>query len=152
MTRKVLFALLTAVALAGCSRPTPEQQIVNDAAQALGGGDRIAAVKTLIVEGDGTQYNLGQDVTPGASGQTFAVTGYKRAVDVAGGRVRTELTRRPNFTFFQGGTTEAGGWLRRGGGFQRCSQRHRHARVRRGGERSARRAPAPPTHRGARSP
>ena len=102
MTRKVLFALLTAVALAGCSRPTPEQQIVNDAAQALGGGDRIAAVKTLIVEGDGTQYNLGQDVTPGASGQTFAVTGYKRAVDVAGGRVRTELTRRPNFTFFQG--------------------------------------------------
>jgi glyoxylase-like metal-dependent hydrolase (beta-lactamase superfamily II) len=102
MTRKALFALLAAVALTGCSRPTPEQQIVNDAAQALGGGDRIAAVKTLVVEGTGTQYNLGQDVTPGASGQTFAVTGYKRAVDVAGGRARTELTRQPNFTFFQG--------------------------------------------------
>ena len=102
MTRKALFALLAAVALAGCSRPTPEQQIVNDAAQALGGGDRITAVKTLVVEGTGTQYNLGQDVTPGASGQTFAVTGYKRAVDVAGGRARTELTRQPNFTFFQG--------------------------------------------------
>jgi len=102
MTRKLLFALLAAVALGGCSRATPEQQIVNDAAQAIGGSDRIAAVKTLVVEGTGTQYNLGQDVTPGASGQTFAVTAYKRAVDVAGGRARTELTRQPNFTFFQG--------------------------------------------------
>ena len=102
MTRKGVLALLAAAALAGCSRPSPEQQIVNDAAQALGGRDRIAAVKTLVVEGGGTQYNLGQDVTPGASGQTFTVTGYKRAVDVAGGRARTELTRQPNFTFFQG--------------------------------------------------
>ena len=102
MTRKGLCALLATAALVGCSQPSPEQQIVNDAAQALGGRDRITAVKTLVVEGAGTQYNLGQDVTPGASGQTFTVTGYKRAVDVAGGRVRTELTRQPNFTFFQG--------------------------------------------------
>lgn len=102
MTRNGFFVLLTVAALAGCSRPTPEQQIVNDAAQALGGADRIAAVKTLVIEGTGTQYNLGQDVVPGASGQTFAVTAYKRAVDVAGGRARTELTRQPNFTFFQG--------------------------------------------------
>ena len=102
MTRKGLFALLATAALVGCSQPSPEQQIVNDAAQALGGRDRITAVKTLVVEGAGTQYNLGQDVTPGASGQTFTVSGYKRAVDVAGGRVRTELTRQPNFTFFQG--------------------------------------------------
>ena len=102
MMRKGFFALLAVAALAGCSRTTPEQQIVNDAAQALGGADRIAAVKTLVIEGTGTQYNLGQDVVPGASGQTFAVTAYKRAVDVAGGRARTELTRRPNFTFFQG--------------------------------------------------
>lgn len=101
MTRKGFFVLL-AVVLAGCSRPTPEQQIVNDAAQALGGRDRIAAVKTLVIEGAGTQYNLGQDLVPGASGQTFTVTGYTRAVDVAGGRARTELTRQPNFTFFQG--------------------------------------------------
>ena len=102
MTRKGLFVLLATTALAGCSRPSPEQQIVNDAAQALGGRDRLAAVKTLVVEGGGTQYNLGQDVTPGASGQTFTVTSYRRAVDVSGGRVRTELTRQPNFTFFQG--------------------------------------------------
>ncbi|MGH9255319.1 MAG: MBL fold metallo-hydrolase, partial [Vicinamibacterales bacterium] len=81
---------------------TPEQQVVNDAAAALGGRDRILAVKTLVLEGEGTQYNLGQDVTPEAAGQTFAVTAYRQAIDMAGGRSRTELTRRPNFTFFQG--------------------------------------------------
>lgn len=105
MTRKGCFgcfALLTIAALTACSRSTPEQQVVNDAAAALGGSDRITAVKTLVLEGEGTQYNLGQDVTPGAAGQTFTVTGYRRAIDVAGGRARTELTRQPNFTYFQG--------------------------------------------------
>ncbi|RPH60144.1 MAG: hypothetical protein EHM89_09430, partial [Acidobacteria bacterium] len=102
MTRNGCLALLAAVMFAACSQPTPEQQVVNDAAAALGGADRILAVKTIVVEGEGTQYNLGQDVIPKASGQTFTVTEYKRAIDVAGGRARTELTRRPNFTFFQG--------------------------------------------------
>ncbi len=102
MTHQTFVALLAAAALAACSRPTPEQQIVNDAAAAMGGRDRILAVKTLVIEGDGTQYNLGQDVVPNASGQTFTVTSYKRAIDVAGGRQRIELTRQPNFTFFQG--------------------------------------------------
>jgi glyoxylase-like metal-dependent hydrolase (beta-lactamase superfamily II) len=102
MTRPVYGALLAVVVTVACAQATPEQQVVNDAAAAIGGGDRILAVKTLVIEGDGTQYNLGQDVTPEASGQTFAVTGYRQAIDVAGGRSRTELTRRPNFTFFQG--------------------------------------------------
>jgi glyoxylase-like metal-dependent hydrolase (beta-lactamase superfamily II) len=102
MTRKGFLVLVAVAALAGCSRPTPEQQIVNDAAQAMGGAERIGAVKTLVIEGGGTQYNIGQDLVPGASGETFTVTGYKRAVDVQGGRARTELTRQPNFTFFQG--------------------------------------------------
>jgi len=102
MTHTRFLSLLTAGLLTACSQATPEQQIVNDAAEALGGADRIRAVKTLVAEGDGTQYNLGQDVTPDASGQTFTVIGYRRAIDVAGGRARTEMTRRPNFTFFQG--------------------------------------------------
>ena len=32
---------------------TPEQQIVNDAATALGGRDRVMAVKTMLLEGAG---------------------------------------------------------------------------------------------------
>jgi len=97
-----LLAILVAVTLSACAGSTPEQQVINDAAAALGGSDRIQAVKTLVIEGEGTNGNLGQDVTPEATSQTFTVTGYKRAIDVAAGRVRIEQTRTPTFTFFQG--------------------------------------------------
>lgn len=86
----------------GCAQATPEQQIVNDAAAALGGRERIMAVRTIAVEGEGTQYNLGQDMRPDARGQTFSVSGLTRRMDLATGRVRTELTRTPNFVYFQG--------------------------------------------------
>jgi glyoxylase-like metal-dependent hydrolase (beta-lactamase superfamily II) len=101
MTRTISVALLV-TALSGCTRPSPEQQIVSDAAKALGGGDRIQAVKTLVIEGEGTNGNLGQDMRPEATTQTFKVTAYKRAVDLAARRWRVEQTRTPNFTYFQG--------------------------------------------------
>jgi glyoxylase-like metal-dependent hydrolase (beta-lactamase superfamily II) len=97
-----LSLILLALACAGCTPATPEQQIVNDAAAALGGRDRILAVKTLVIEGDGKNGNLGQDMTPEATGQAFVLSDYKRAIDVAGHRGRLEQTRTPNFAFFQG--------------------------------------------------
>lgn len=102
MTRIGCFALVAVLVASGCGRLTPERQIVADAAAALGGQDRIGSARTLVIQGGGTQYNLGQDVVPGASGQTFTVTGYRRAIDLAGGRTRTELIRQPNFVYFQG--------------------------------------------------
>jgi glyoxylase-like metal-dependent hydrolase (beta-lactamase superfamily II) len=104
MTRHSAFALLATacLALCACTRLTPEQQTVADAAAAMGGRDQILAAKTLVLDGGGTQYNLGQDVVPGGTAQTFTVTGYHRATDLANGRTRLELTRKPNFTFFQG--------------------------------------------------
>jgi glyoxylase-like metal-dependent hydrolase (beta-lactamase superfamily II) len=99
---RAFLALLTAVIITACARPTPEQQVVDDAARALGGAERLQAVKTIVLEGEGTHYNLGQDVVPNASGQTFAVTQYKRAIDVQGERARTELVRVPKFTYWQG--------------------------------------------------
>ena len=95
--------LLTALTIAaGCTTRSPEQQIVEDAAEALGGRDRILAIRTLTIEGEGTNGNLGQDMTPEASSQTFTVTAYRRLVDVAGERFRVEQTRTPNFNYFQG--------------------------------------------------
>jgi glyoxylase-like metal-dependent hydrolase (beta-lactamase superfamily II) len=102
MNRTLLLALTTAAAVAACSTATPEQQIVNDAASALGGRDRVLAVKTLVIEGEGSNGNLGQDMTPEATGQKFALSGYKRSIDIAGGRARIEQTRTPNFAYFQG--------------------------------------------------
>jgi glyoxylase-like metal-dependent hydrolase (beta-lactamase superfamily II) len=90
------------VLLAGCSPGTPEQQFADAAMEQLGGRSRIQAVKTLTIEGEGVNYNLGQDMKPEAATQQFAVTNYKRQIDVANGRQRVEQTRTPKFAFFQG--------------------------------------------------
>ena len=90
------------LACAGCSPGTPQQQFIDDAMEAIGGRSRVEAVKTLTLEGEGVNYNLGQDMKPEASGQQFAVTGYKRQIDIANGRQRIEQTRTPKFAFFQG--------------------------------------------------
>ena len=102
MKRETSLALVMAIILTACAKPAPEQQLVDDAAAALGGAERLLAVKTLVIEGEGTHYNLGQDLVPGASGQTFAVTRYRRAIDLSGERALTELSRVPKFTFWQG--------------------------------------------------
>jgi len=94
--------LLVVATLGACAQRTTEQQIVDDAAAALGGRDRILAVKTLVIEGEGSNGNLGQDMTPETTGQTFVVSGYKRSIDVTAGRARVEQTRTPNFAYFQG--------------------------------------------------
>jgi glyoxylase-like metal-dependent hydrolase (beta-lactamase superfamily II) len=98
----VTTVVLSAAMVAACSPKSPESRLVADAAAALGGRDRILAVHTLTLEGEGSNANLGQDMTMEASGQAFAVTGYRRVIDVAGLRSRTEQIRTPNFAYFQG--------------------------------------------------
>jgi glyoxylase-like metal-dependent hydrolase (beta-lactamase superfamily II) len=102
MPHRICLALLASAALSGCTPATPEQQILNDAASALGGRDRILAVKTLVIEGEGTIGTLGQDMTPEAASQAFIVSEYKRTIDLAAERARIEQTRTPNFAYFQG--------------------------------------------------
>ena len=106
MRRTLCIVMLIAAAATGCSRSTPEQRTINDAATALGGRDRLLAVKTLVIEGLGTQGNLGQDLTPESTLTSFNVADYKRTIDVAAGRVRTEFTRAPNFRYFAGQTRQ----------------------------------------------
>jgi glyoxylase-like metal-dependent hydrolase (beta-lactamase superfamily II) len=101
MIRQVCTAAALAASVA-CSSATPEQQILADAAQALGGRDRLTSLTTLVLQGEGTHWNVGQDMTIDATGQTFAVTGYQRAMDLPAGRMRVRQTRTPNFLYFQG--------------------------------------------------
>jgi glyoxylase-like metal-dependent hydrolase (beta-lactamase superfamily II) len=102
MTHGRWMAAAWLAASAACTQATPEQQIVADVAAALGGAERLQAVRTLVLEGEGTMYNLGQDMTPGASGQTFALTPLRRVLDLERERLMTEHTRVPNFAYFQG--------------------------------------------------
>ena len=102
MRRWTRLALVSVLTVTACARPTPERRTIDAAAAALGGRTRILAVKTLVIEGEGTNGNLGQEMTPQASTQTFTVTGYRFALDAAGGRWRIDQTRTPNFIYFQG--------------------------------------------------
>jgi glyoxylase-like metal-dependent hydrolase (beta-lactamase superfamily II) len=83
--------------LASCASTSPERQIINDAAAALGGVERVQAVNTLIAEITGEQGNLGQNLTPDAPLPIFKVTEGKLSTDFAQGRWKMELTRTPGF-------------------------------------------------------
>src|SRR5439155_373079 len=66
-------------------------------ARAMGGKDRVLAVRTIVVEGRGDNYNLGQNLTPEAELPRFEVTAFRRANDYANKRWRIEQTREPRF-------------------------------------------------------
>jgi glyoxylase-like metal-dependent hydrolase (beta-lactamase superfamily II) len=100
-SRQSALGVVVAV-LVACSPGTPEQQFLEDATEQLGGRGRIGAVKTLTIEGEGVNYNLGQDMKPEAATQQFAVSNYKRTIDIANNRQRIEQTRTPKFSYFQG--------------------------------------------------
>ena len=100
VTRGLAAAL--ALTIAGCSGANPDERFVADAADALGGRDRVAAVTTMIMEGEGRVVNLGQDMTWEATTQGFELTDYHRVVDLAGGAARTDQTRTPDFPVLSG--------------------------------------------------
>ena len=98
----VLFVLSAITMLGACAQPTLEQQMLEDVSAALGGLSRIEAVATLSIEGEGVMGNLGQDLTPDATSQTFAISDYRQLADLTTGRMRVERTRTPNFNYFRG--------------------------------------------------
>src|SRR5262250_1699698 len=97
-----LIALL--VAASGCARTSPEQRVINDAADALGGRQKVLAVKTLTVEGEGPAPNVGQNTMPDGELPVWKVTEYKRSIDFANHRMRTQQLRTAQFLFANANT------------------------------------------------
>jgi len=84
---------------------TPEQQVVNDAATALGGRDRVMAVKTMLLEGAGNFVgitSLRYDDDIGFKSAIEQLRDVKRAYDLANNRARFELTRMVEYPFYIG--------------------------------------------------
>ncbi len=93
---------LTILAMAcaiGCTKVPPEKKAFDDAAAALGGKDRIQAAATIVIEGEGSAPNAGQNMTPDGPLPVWKVTGYKRAIDLANGRTRMQQTRTAQFQY-----------------------------------------------------
>ncbi len=81
------------------------QQIVTDAVNALGGRERVLAVKTLMFEGGGHDFQVDQEFAYDELGSQFLVyqlRDYKRSYDLANGRGRFEQVREAQSTIFNG--------------------------------------------------
>jgi glyoxylase-like metal-dependent hydrolase (beta-lactamase superfamily II) len=91
--KRALWVILAAAVAGGCSQATPEQQVINEAAEALGGRGPIEAANTLVLEGTGQNRNLGQNRRPDAELPAFNVTAFKRSIDFQNQRARQVQTR-----------------------------------------------------------
>ena len=78
---------------------SPGIKAIDSAAQALGGKDKILAVRTLTIEGSGLVYNIGQNPHPEGPLPTWWVAEFKRSFDLAHHRARTEQHRIGMFPF-----------------------------------------------------
>jgi len=94
----LLMMPLTALTLSPVAEAQrPGRPLLEEVARAMGGRDRILSVRTLILEGAGENYNLGQNPAPEAPLPVYAVTDYRRAFDFANRRWRHEQLREPRF-------------------------------------------------------
>jgi hypothetical protein len=99
-SRAIRASILWACAILGACRRAPlERSVIEDAAKALGGRDRIEAIRSLTIEGAGTDTNLGQNVTPEGELPVWKVSHYKLTVDPGGGRMRVQESRVAQFLY-----------------------------------------------------
>ena len=99
-----LLTILTALVVSSCTRTPPALQAVIDAANALGGRDKILAIKTLTIEGEGAAPNVGQNTMPDGELPVWKVTEFKRTIDLANGRMRMQQLRTAQFLFANANT------------------------------------------------
>ena len=105
MSRRVSMALLAVLLLpvswyaAACTPADPDRQFLLDVAQALGGQDRITALKSMAVEGEGDAPMLGQSTMPDSEQPNWKVTEYRRTTDFANDRTDMQQVRTVQFLF-----------------------------------------------------
>jgi len=107
MTYRSIGVVLASLALLAPAlrAQSTEQQIVADAAAAMGGRDRILAVKTLVVQGGGHDLNVGQSLRYdelGLQSDAWQIRDYKRTYDLANTRGRFEVVRASQYPYYQG--------------------------------------------------
>ena len=91
--------LAAVLGLAGCTRVSPEMQVVADAAEAMGGAARLQSARSLTMEGSGRDLAVGGSVTPEAPPNVNLVSDYRRVLDVTAPRMRTRQTRTAQYRF-----------------------------------------------------
>src|SRR2546423_9092516 len=99
-----LLVAMVAVATAACQSAPPDRQAVLEAADAMGGRQKILDVKTLTIEGEGDAPNVGQNTMPDGELPNWKVTEFKRTIDLPNHRMRTEQLRTAQVLFANANT------------------------------------------------
>jgi hypothetical protein len=101
----VIAFVVATLFLAACGSTPAERRIVDEAAAALGGADRLRALKTITIEGSAIAPNAGQNRMPDDELPVWKVTEYSRAIDLVNSRTRVRQRREAQF-LFAGATTQ----------------------------------------------
>ena len=79
------------------SRPAPAQDVVDEAVRAVGGRAAVEAATSLVLEGTGQAFFLGQSREPDGEPLGLEITRFRRVIDLAGGRWREEADWTPRY-------------------------------------------------------
>src|SRR5437763_16539915 len=104
--KKILPVLVSVLAIGAtaCDRTPPERRAIADAAEAMGGRQKVLDVKTLTIEGEGNAPNVGQNTMPDSELPNWKVTEFKRTIDLPQQRMRMQQLRTAQFLFANANT------------------------------------------------
>ncbi len=96
--RSYMVLLLSVGLMSGCAQQTPEMQLINDVAEAIGGMRTVEDTESLVIDGSGSTFNIGQNRTPEETpGVRHEISEFTRKVDFVNGRWRHEQLRTTNY-------------------------------------------------------
>ena len=99
--------VLSCVLFVGCGgAATPELQLVEDAAEAMGSLRTVRETTGVLLEGQGRTYRLGQNMRPRADLPFYEVENYQLQVDFANQRWQVRLHRFHRAPVLQGAPRE----------------------------------------------
>ena len=104
--KKLLCVVAVVASATGCTQTAPEHKVINDAVDALGGRQKVLAVKTLTIQGEGPAPNVGQNTMPDSELPVWKVTEFKRTIDLPNHRMRTTQVRTAQFLFANANTQQ----------------------------------------------
>ena len=91
-------AIVSSALFVGCGgAATPELQLVQDAAEAIGSLRALRETTTLAIDGQGRTYRLGQNKSPRADLPYYEVENYRLHIDFANDRWRLSQDRTSTF-------------------------------------------------------
>src|SRR5215831_16469317 len=102
--KKLLCVVAVIAAATGCTQTAPEHKVINEVVEALGGRQKVLAVKTLTIQGEGPAPNVGQNTMPDGELPVWKVTEFRRVIDLPNHRMRMTQTRTAQFLFANANT------------------------------------------------